>query len=170
MAVASTGSLNTSPQSRKLLLLVMTMRARSSRTTSRKNRLASKLDSGRVADLVDDQNLWVGELLQAAFEAALLGRPHQPADEFLQGQEQHGVAGFHGLVRQGDGQVGFADTRRAEDDHVARPFHEAHAGEFAHLAPIQAGLELEVELLGPSLHSIKVWHRGCAPCPSASPF
>jgi hypothetical protein len=48
MGVASTGSLNTSPQSRRLLLLVIIMLARSSRcTTSRKNKLASKLESGR---------------------------------------------------------------------------------------------------------------------------
>jgi hypothetical protein len=48
IAVASTGSVNAYPQSGRLLLLVITMLARSSRrTTSRKNKLASKLESGR---------------------------------------------------------------------------------------------------------------------------
>jgi hypothetical protein len=42
--------------------------------------------------------------------------------------------------------VDLAHAGRAEHDHVVCPLHEAHAGEFADLAPIQAGLKLEVEL------------------------
>ena len=64
----------------------------------------------QVADLVDDQDLGVSQLLQAAFQPTLLGGSHQPADEFLQGQEQHRVAGFNCFDPQGNGQVGFPGT------------------------------------------------------------
>jgi hypothetical protein len=101
----------------------------------------------QVANLVDDQDLGVGKLLQAALQPALLGGSHQTADEFLQGQEEHGVAGFHSLDPQGDGQVRLAHARRAEDDDVVGPLHEAYAGEFADLTPVEARPELDVELI-----------------------
>jgi hypothetical protein len=81
----------------------------------------------QVADLVDDQDLGVGQLLEAAFQPALLGCSHQPAEEFLQGQGQHRVASLYGLDPQRDGQVGFPHAGRAEGK-SPQATHSPYAG------------------------------------------
>ena len=43
--------------------------------------------------------------------------------------------------------MGLADPRRAQDNHVVSPFDEAQPGQFAHLAAVERGLEVEVELV-----------------------
>ena len=43
--------------------------------------------------------------------------------------------------------MGFANSRRAQDDHVVAAFDEAQPGQLAHLPAVQAGLEVEIELV-----------------------
>ena len=71
----------------------------------------------------------------------------QAGHQGFQGQKQDRIAGFDSLDAQGDGQVGLANPRRTQDDHVMGAFDEAQPGQFAHQAAVQAGLEVEVELL-----------------------
>ena len=97
MAVASTGSLNTSPQSRKLLL-PWTVRPGQAGDDHAGPLVAAhdqpeeqtglEAGEGQVADLVDDQDLGVDQLLEAAFQPVLLLSAHQAGHEALQGQEQ----------------------------------------------------------------------------------
>ena len=43
--------------------------------------------------------------------------------------------------------MGFSHPRRTQDDHVVAAFDEAQPGQLAHLPAVQAGLEVEIELV-----------------------
>ena len=102
---------------------------------------------GQVPDLVEHQDLGIGQLLQRQVQPLFLGGLLQLRHQLLQGQEQDPVTRLRGLHRQGDGQVGLAHPRRPQQQDVLRPAHEPQGGELPHHLGVNGRLEVEVELL-----------------------
>jgi hypothetical protein len=146
--VATTWSFKISAQSPKLLLLVdhqaRPLIAAHQESEEETGLLAGE---GQITQLIEDEDPRVDQLLQRALQAVLLASPEQPAHEAFQGEEQHRVAGLHGLDPEGDGQVGLAHAGRAEQDDVLGPLHEAQARQLSDDLAVDRRLEVEVELL-----------------------
>ena len=101
---------------------------------------------GQVAELVDDQQLGLGvegqSFLQAAFGVALGQGGHQGR----RGDEQHRVALADRLAAERDRQMGLADAGRPQQEQSLAVRHPSAGGEVAHVARVERGLGLEVEV------------------------
>ena len=71
----------------------------------------------------------------------------QAGHEGFQGLKDHTVTSLYGLDAKPDAQVGFAHAWRAKHDHVLSSLDERQSSQFPYLTAIQAGLEVEVELV-----------------------
>ena len=99
---------------------------------------------GEKANLVDDQDR-VGEIeLEPLREVALLGGSPQIRDEVVAGYEVGPQPAFGGLYAYGDGEVGLARPRRAEEDDVLGALDEAEVLEVEYLVAVELRLEGEV--------------------------
>ena len=84
---------------------------------------------GKVAHLVDDQQLGIAKLLKLPLHPVLRPCPGQTGDQRLQAQEEHRMTRLDGFDPQGYGQVGLAHTRRPQHDNVLAAIHKAQAAE-----------------------------------------
>jgi hypothetical protein len=74
----------------------------------------------QVAELIEDQDPRVGELLEDPLQAILVAGADEPPHQRLQGEEQHRVPGLDGLDAEGDGQGRLADAGR--NSNILRSF------------------------------------------------
>lgn len=152
MAVATSGSPNTSPHSPTLRLEVTSRLPRSSRRdTSWKNSWAAcgakgSLDQIR-AKFIDDQQLGLTVVAQAFIQPALGVRLTEGGHQHRGGAEAHRLPAGDALATQGDRQVGLADPRRAEQPHALAVADPAPGGQLAQLFGIDRGLGVVVEAL-----------------------
>ena len=56
-----------------------------------------ELRKGQITDLIDDEYLGIGELLQTALQAVLVKGLDQAGHQVFQGQKEHRVACFYGF-------------------------------------------------------------------------
>ena len=73
---------------------------------------------GRVADLVDDNEVRLHDSPNPVFRRLLHLRGLEKLDEVGDALETDLVPFFHGCPSEGDGQVGFPDARRPEEEQV----------------------------------------------------
>ena len=102
-----------------------------------------------VADFVDDEELGPGEVVQLAVEAVFVHGFAQPAGQIGDGGEVNAVAHLAGEHAQRDGQMGFADAGRAEEDEVAAFAQVAAGGQFFDEPPVDGGLRRVIKVFEP---------------------
>jgi hypothetical protein len=66
----------------------------------------------QVAELFEDQDPRVGELLEDPLQAILVAGADEASHQRLEGEEQDRVAGLDGFDAEGDGQMSFAHAGR----------------------------------------------------------
>ena len=72
----------------------------------------------QIADLVDDKQFGIDQLLERLFQAVFVLSLDQASHQRFQGQEVDRVTRFHSLDAQGHCQMGLAHARRPQDDHI----------------------------------------------------
>src|ERR1043165_568916 len=105
------------------------------------------LREGQVAEFIQDEQLRIGQLLENDLQTVLMLGTGQAGHEAFQGLKDHTVTGLYGFDAKPDAQVGLAYSWRAKHDHVLGSLDERQSGQFPYLTAIQAGLEVEVELV-----------------------
>ena len=101
----------------------------------------------QVAEFVDDQQLGLGEEGELVGELAFGLGLGEGGEQRGRADEQDGVAGLDDGAAQRDGEMGLADARRTEQQDVVAGGDEAAGGELAYELGVDAGLELEVEVV-----------------------
>ncbi len=96
------------------------------------NELEEEVGAGaidrQVADLVDDQQPRHGVDLEPLVEPVLADRPAQRRDHARGGREEHAVAPFDRFEAEPDGEMGFADAGRPEQDDILPVLDEVARG------------------------------------------
>ena len=102
---------------------------------------------GEIAQLVNDQEIGAAQLIEE------LGEPTgdlgccQLASELLSGVEQHALSCVGCFEADGDGQVGLAHPRCADEENVLRGSEELQSGQFPDEFLVDPGLKAEVKLM-----------------------
>ena len=101
----------------------------------------------QVSHLIEDEHLWVDQLLELPFEPVLPLGSCESGEHGLEGEKMHSMACFECLDPQGDRQMGLTDPWRPQEDHVLSPIDEAEARKLSDHFTIDTWLEGEIELL-----------------------
>ena len=96
-----------------------------------------------VPDLVDDQELGLGEQFEALLEAILEERLAERGNEAGRRREEGPVAELAGLEADRDGQMRLAHARRAEEQDVLPIGEKASGGELLEVAKLLLEMILE---------------------------
>src|SRR5437763_1100955 len=99
----------------------------------------------QVSEFVDDEQLWFAVGDQSVLEPALCVSLGKARDERGRCHKQNRVTGNDRLARQGDRQMGFADTGRSQEEHVLPVSDPATSGEVTNLFGIDGWLRSKVE-------------------------
>ena len=102
---------------------------------------------GEVADFIDDEKFGPGEVFHFAVEAVFGHGLGEAAGDIDGGGEVNAMAELGGDQAQADGQVGFADAGRTEEDEVAPFVKEASGGQFIDEPAVERRLGLELEVI-----------------------
>src|SRR5213594_1282521 len=95
----------------------------------------------QVADFVDDHQPRHGVELEPLVEPILADRPAQRRDHARGGREEHAVAPLDRFEAEPDGEMGFADAGRPEQDDILPVLDEVTGGEGLDLLLVEALLQ-----------------------------
>lgn len=91
---------------------------------------------GQITDLVDDQQLGLHQRVHLAVQGVAVDRAGQLDRQFNRRGEVNPVPQFGRQHAQRDGQMGLAQPRGAEQDHVAALGEEAASGQLVEQPPV----------------------------------
>ena len=102
---------------------------------------------GQVAELVDDEELWLGVVGQLLVELPVDPCALKRGQQLGGGDEEDGVAGGHHVAPEGH--RGLADPGWAEEQHVGRGGDESPGGQLPDDSRVDGRLAGEVEVVEP---------------------
>lgn len=111
-----------------------------------------------VADFIDDEQLGLSKHFHGMREPILGEGSSQTAGQLHGAEEEETVAEFGRQDSKGDGEMGLADSWRAQKDDVSAIGQEASGGQFFDEDFVDGGLEGEVKILD----ALKVGQSGKA--------
>lgn len=102
---------------------------------------------GHEAEVVDDEEIEVGEGGELSLVAAVSAGGAELGEEAGRGDEEDLVAPSHGAVAEGLGEMGLSDARGADEEDVLVAIDEVAGGEIDDLGLWDVGVEQPVENL-----------------------